>query len=795
MASSDEYLEPLNGLRVLDLADEKASYCSKLLADLGAEVVKMEQPGGERSRLAGPFVQGQPHTGASLSFWYNNAGKRGLTLDLESETDRATIRQMVRGCDVVVESFTPGYLDGLGLGYKGLSAINPGLVMASVTGYGQTGPYSKYKSCDLTASASGGQMYLNGRPDRAPLKPCGNQSYYLGSLFAANGILLALHWRDRSGKGQYIDISLQEAVAAALEHVLVRYFHDDVIPCRQGALQWNCSSDIFPCRDKFVLCTFNREWDTLLELLNSQCMAADLTHPAWSDEEFRKTHIENIQEIMSFWTCTQDSKGVFELGQSMRFPWGIVNSIEAVAKNEQLRARGFFLTARHPAAPKEFKVPGPVIKFDDAPVYKWRPAPSAGEHDAEQFFTTSPNKTANTQPKEKVDRPLDGIKILDFTWMLAGPYATRLLADFGAEVIKVQSRKVATGAERNDTGYFAAWNRNKLGITLDLSNIEARGLVLDLVKKCDAVIENFTTRVMENWGFTYEKLKEVNPQLVMVSLSGFGHMGPWRDYAALGPSLQALSGITELTSYDDGRPYGIGLAYADHVSGLYAALAALSALRRRDMTGKGAFVELSEYEAACSLLGPELMGFSLNGKGTKPAGNGAGWQQAAPHGCYRCRGEDRWLTIAVFSDEEWSAMRKVMGDPDWTQQDRFNTMQGRRENPEELDSLIAGWTAKHPPQKLAHMLQEAGVPAAAVSDADDLAKDPQLEDRGFFIELKHPALGKVRADANPIRMSGSPAQYTKAAPLLGEDNRRIFVDFLGMDECRFKDYVDRGIIA
>jgi len=797
MTSSDAS-QPLTGVRVIDLSDEKASYCSKLLADLGAEVVKVEQPSGDPSRTAGPFADCMPGPERSLSFWYNNGRKLGLTLDIENPESKQAFLELVSASDVMVESFAPAHLEALGLGFETLSSINSGLIMVSVTGFGQTGPYSKYKTCDLVACASGGQMHVSGRPDKSPLKPYGNQSYNLASLLAANGILLALRWRIGTGKGQHIDISLQEAVAGSLEHVLVQYFNEGIVPCRQGALQWNCSSDIFPCRDKSVILTFNREWGTLVELLDRRGMAADLTHPAWWDEEFRKQHIENIQEVLSFWTCIEDSKDVFELGQAMRFPWAIVDSIEDVLKNAQLNGRGFFLAAQHPCAKEQFKVPGPVIRFNAACENGWQRAPFIGEHNDMMRQLGSrggANYPASRQGRPGLRLPLEGVRVLDFTWMLAGPYATRMLADFGAEVIKVQSHKTASGAEQNDTGYFANWNRNKLGITLDLSRAEARELALDLVKKCDVVIENFTPRVMDNWGLDYEKLKQANPGLVMVSLSGFGHSGPWRDFAALGPTEQALSGLTELTSYIDGRPYGIGFAYADHISGLYASLAVVSALNRRDITGTGAYVDISEFEATCSLLGPAIIDYALTGNVARPVGNGPGWQLAAPHGCYPCKGEDRWCVIAVFTEGEWRALCDVMGGPAWSKEDKFNSVQKRSHNSGELDILIGGWTADYPPHNLMKMLQEAGVPAAAVNKADDLANDPQLMARSFFVDLTHPVLGRIRADGNPVRLSATPPCYRKASPQLGADNRRVFVNLLGMDERKFEQYVNDSIIA
>jgi crotonobetainyl-CoA:carnitine CoA-transferase CaiB-like acyl-CoA transferase len=833
MPPSADCNAPLSGLRVLDLAGEKAAFCSKLLADMGAEVVKVEPPGGCPSRRAGPFVNGQKGPDSSLSFWYENSGKSGITLDLENSRDRQKFLSLAASSDALVESFRPSYLEGIGLGYSELSTANPGLVMASVTGFGQSGPYAQYKSSALIAAASGGQMSACGQPGRHPLKPYGGQPYYTASLFAACGILLALRCRELTGRGQHIGISLQEAIAAALEHVLAQYFFEETVAVRRGSLQWNAASGIFPCRDGHVLLTFSREWDTLAELLGSRGMAAGLADPAWRDADYRRQHIGKIQEAISSWTCLQDREELFRLGQDMRFPWAAVNSIADVVENEHLRECGYFVNAQHTLKPGGFKVPRPAINFADAPGYGWQPAPVAGEYngDLEELMkhAGAPEGTPLRYQKchcegesklraegvavsgEAIFRcgfsnppenacvpsgaPLRGVRVLDFTWMLAGPYATRLLADFGAEVIKVQSKLTATGAEQNDTGYFANWNRNKLGITLDLSRPEARQLALELSKKCDLVMENFTPRVMEGWGLGYGDLKLVKPDIVMVSLSGFGHTGPWRNYAALGATVQALSGLTQLTSYDDGHPDGIGFAYADHISGLYAALAALAALRRRDMTGQGAYVDISELEAACNTLGPALLDYSVNGREAGPAGNKAEWGQAAPHGCYRCQGEDRWCVIAVFSEEEWQSLCNAVGRPQWALQDKFSSIQSRLQHADELDTLIETWTENYTPQEVMEMLQAAGVPAAAVNDARDLANDPQLNERGFFAILEHPVLGLTRADGNPIRLSATPPQYSRAAPLLGGDNRRVFIDMLGMDEEKFKRYVAEGIIA
>ena len=393
------------------------------------------------------------------------------------------------------------------------------------------------------------------------------------------------------------------------------------------------------------------------------------------------------------------------------------------------------------------------------------------------------------------DRPLTGIRVLDFTWMLAGPYATRIFADSGAEVIKVQSKKTAGGAGSNLTGYFNTWNRNKRSITLDLSHPEAREMVLKLTAKSDVVIENFSPRVMPNWGLNYEKLKEVKPNLIMLSMSAVGQGGPWKDYVAFAPTLHALSGLTHLTSFEKDAPIGLGYAYADIIAGLYAAMAVLAALEHRDRTGQGQYIDLSEYEAICTLMGPSLLDVSVNEKEILPHGNSPDYVESAPYGCYKCSGEDRWCVIAVSCEEEWQSLCHVLGNPDWMKKNKFTTMARRKENRKELDELLTKWTIQHTAEEVINLLQEAGISSGVVQNAEDLSRDPQLMARNFFVQLEHPVLGKTVSDRSSIGFEEEFTVGWKAAPQLGEDNRHVFLELLGFSEEELSHYVESGVIG
>jgi len=346
--------------RVLDFADEKASFCSKILADLGAHVIKVERPGGDSSRTIGPFWKNSCHSEESLSFWYNNANKLGVTLNLEKNDGRIIFAKLVENADVVVESFPPGYLDKLGLSFEFLSGINPRIIMASVTGFGQDGPRKGFKACDLVASALGGQMYVCGSPSLPPIKAYGQQSYLAASLHATVGILLALRRRARTGKGAHLDISLQEAVASTLEHVMVRYFHEQVVAKRRGSRHWNDFFCVLPCKNGFIHLTPFVGWETLVDLLNNEGMAQDLTDEKWKDEEYRAENLDHLIEVLGEWTKTYKVDDLFQLGQRMRFPWAPIHSPKEILASPQLKARGFFMDFDH-------SEPGSVISFPGLP--------------------------------------------------------------------------------------------------------------------------------------------------------------------------------------------------------------------------------------------------------------------------------------------------------------------------------------------------------------------------------------------------------------------------------------------
>ena len=384
MERKDRQMDLLEGIQVLDLADEKASFCSKLLADLGGRVIKIERPGGDPSREIRPFIGDSPHPEGSLLFFCNNTNKLGITLNLEHEDGIKIFLQLLQKTDIVVETFS-SYLKQKGLGFDVLCLENRRLIQVSITGFGENGPRGHYKSCELVASAFGGQMFVTGSPSTPPLKPFGDQSYFTASLFAAVSILLALRKRAQSGKGEHLDISLQEAAVSTLDHVMVRYFYENTIARRLGGVYWNYSFCILPCKDGHILLAPFQQWGTLVEWIENEGMAEDLVEKKYCEEEYRLAHIVHILRVLEQWTRIHTVQELFESGQALRYPWAPISSLKEVLSNPQLKARSFFIDVEHPEMKRSIAYPGSPYKFSHASIDRWKRPPLVGEDNVQIY--------------------------------------------------------------------------------------------------------------------------------------------------------------------------------------------------------------------------------------------------------------------------------------------------------------------------------------------------------------------------------------------------------------------------
>lgn len=408
---------------------------------------------------------------------------------------------------------------------------------------------------------------------------------------------------------------------------------------------------------------------------------------------------------------------------------------------------------------------------------------------------------------------LDGIRILDLGWAMAGPQATRILADFGAEVIKVESHarldmgRTVFGphvGERgvDSSGYFNNFNRNKRGVTLNMAKPEGRAIFAQLVAISDGVLENFSSSVMRQWGFDYDGLRRIRPDIVYVSMAGLGHSGPYEHYQTFGPTVQALSGLTHQSGFADMQPAGWGYSYMDHTGGYFGAIAMLQALFHRRRTGEGQYVDLSQVEAAITLTGTATLDYAVNGRRSTREGNRSAWPPIAPHGVYRCAaepgdpvGDDDWVAIAAEADEQWHALAGALGHTEWIDDARFATLNARIVNQDALNELIGSWTRTHTAKEAQRLLQTAGVPAGRVQRSRELYDDdPQLAHRGTFPVVEHPLLGAHRVDGMPAQLSRTPAEFRRGGPLLGEDNVYVCGELLGMDEAEIARLTEAEVL-
>jgi benzylsuccinate CoA-transferase BbsE subunit len=373
----------LAGLKILDLTGHRAQLCARLLADMGADVIKVEPPSGDDARRIGPFVGDLPHRDRSLFFWFYNLNKRSLTLDLADARGRDLLLQLARGADVVIESYAPGTLDRLGLGWNVLQRENPALVLCSIAPFGQTGPYRDYVADDTVLTAMGGMLYVNGFPSHPPVRPLGLQAYHSASYFGATAVMLALIHRDQTGAASWIDLSQQEATAAAVEHVAAGYFERAEAEPRRGTLHWSRFFRVGKCRDGYIMHCSLGDWTSLIEWVQADGKAADLVAPEYHEVMHRFLKAEHLFDVLDDWVKDYQRDELLERAQLLRQPYATVRPPEALFEDEQLASRGFFVEVEHPELGRKFRYPGAPYVLSATPWRARRRPPLLGEHSAE----------------------------------------------------------------------------------------------------------------------------------------------------------------------------------------------------------------------------------------------------------------------------------------------------------------------------------------------------------------------------------------------------------------------------
>ena len=828
MQLSNADTTPLGPYRVLDLTEGGYNWCGRVLADLGADVIKVEPPGGSPTRLRGPFFQDQRHPERSLYWFAYCLNKRGITLDLEAGDGRDHLRALAATADILLESFQPGCLAGLGLGYDDLAKINPGLVYTSITPFGQTGPRAHYQATDMTLWAMGGMQYLCGDEDRPPVRVSLPQAELNAAAQGAAGSLVALWERTRSGRGQHVDVSTQAAVIWTTMNASSHPpLHQENLE-RSGAVRTMGHLEnrtMFACKDGYVTAVISggivggTSMQRLTEWMDGEgCAAQFMKDTDWpaqdvaaltmmlpDSKESREYH--EMQRLVERFFSTKTKQQIFDKAVSDGILVAPCNTVQDISESRQLKARKYWESVAHPELGVSITYPGAYVKLTETPIeIRGRP-PLAGEHNEEILGGLKPvEPKAEASPPSASDTPaFEGLRVLDMSWVGVGPITMKYLADHGATVIRVESYSRADPARSvapfkdmkagfNRSQFPANFNTNKLGLGLNMRRPESVALVKRIIRdwRPDVIAESFTPGSMAKWGLDYQEVIKLKPDVVYFSTCQLGQTGPDAAFGGYGNQAAGMAGFNYLTGWPDREPVAVYGAYTDFINPPNAIAAVIGALEYRRRTGMGQHVDLSQYECAVQFLAPAVLDYHVNGRAAGRRGNRD--DLFCPHGVYPCADPPeglvkggRWLAIAVRSEAEWEGLKGLLGHPAWAEDPGFATVDGRREREDELDRRLAEWTSPQEAYALMSRLQGAGIPAGVVQAASDLWEDPQLRHRGYFRWLEHKECGPMPYDGPQFLLSRTPAQHKTAAPTVGQHNERVLGDIIGLSSDEIAD--------
>jgi crotonobetainyl-CoA:carnitine CoA-transferase CaiB-like acyl-CoA transferase len=802
----------LEGVRVLDLADRSAALTGRLLADLGAEVILVEPPAGNPIRRLAPFVDDKPGPERSFHHLYLNANKSSVVLDLDDPADRSRFLDLVATAQVVIDTERPGRLEELGLGHDVLAARSPGLIQISVTPHGLDTPWRHRRATDLTSCAAGGLVWISGEPKGTPVHGGATPAYAMAGLGGTSAALVALTNRERDPEfvGVHVDISLQEAAAMAVMQTATpsQWTWFDRIPRRPGL------SAVLKCADGGYVGLLVRpdRFDEFLAWCGRVGIEHDMTHDDWKWSLLTAPRQGNpvvraTLDLAEALTRDEFADGALE-ADLVCLP---VLDFDDLGHHEQFTVNRQFATIRHDGLGRELGVVrSPVDALDEEVVIG--PAPVLGadqalldgldDLDAGAEPAGPPAAPRSSTPDTSTPDParaLDGIRVVDFGWVLAAPIGTRLLASFGAEVLRVESsRKPDSMRQQHGPngkpdpdlgGLFNSVNAGKKSLTVDLTTEAGMELIRDLIATSDLVVNNFRPGAMERMGLGYETLRKLKDDIVLLNMPGAHRHGPWAVRSSMGNILMAASGFNMLTGFEGERPRGIGIAYPDFTSPHLLVSTALAALRQRDRTGQGQEIHLAQLSGIVGLLGVEWMWYSATGR-QPPRPNNRDLNHC-PHGVFPARpsedSDDEWVAIAVAGDDQWQALCQAMGRPDLASDRRFASHADRKKHEDALDVEIAAWTATQDKWSCAERCQVAGVAAAPVEHlADTYDRDPQLRHHYQIVNQPVAPDIDVPIDREMAQWRGADHRLVRS-PMLGEHNEYIVREILGRSE---QNYID-----
>ena len=801
----------LQGIRVVEFGDGIATaYCGALLAAGGAEIIKLEPLGlGDTVRTLPPLVTGVAETEASGMHAFLNAGKRSVQLDLSQPEAAKTAMQLAAKADVLLEGLAPGTLDDLGLGHSNLAKANPRLVTVSMSWFGSGGPRASWRGTDAVAQALSGFLYPIGPKEGPPIIPGGYNAQITAGLTAYIAVAAALVGRLAGDAGAHIDQSVLEAQLTYTETTGVRAAYDAAPTERKGLNKFapTYPQTIYPASDGWIGVTVLTplQWRACCELIGAPELIDD---PRFRTSKDRNERADELDPYLAPLFAKRTAAEWFHEGQARRVPLALVPTMEDMLSLDHFVQRDVLAPFSHPDL-GDFTAAAIPWKLAGTPLKRGGVAPRLGEHTDAVLMELQDETIADSTSLEgdsSDQAPLREVRIVDLTMGWSGPLATRHMADMGAEVVKIEACKYpdwwrgwehtaesVAAQEHEKSPAFNQINRNKLGVAIDLTTDEGRQLALKLVARADAVIENQATGVMDKLGLSYAALKEVNPEIIMLSLPAFGAEGPWSGYRGYGSTVEHGAGLPHLSGDAEGPPVQTHVAYGDACGGLNAAAALLTALYHRKATGEGQRVELSQVECIMQLGVHGTINQGLTG--APPARTGNRHPIYIPHGCFPCREPDSWVVVATTSDSAWIKLAHTIGRPDLADDESLATTAGRRAHEDTLEAALSAWTKTRTPFEAMTELQTVGIAAGAVVRGSELATEPGLLARGFWKDVPRAVVGMKPHPLTAWHYNGRRAEIRHPAPLLGEHNREVFVGLLGISEEEHHALTESGIIG
>lgn len=749
-------------------------------------------PSGRAAGLAGKLWAGWGHdvvqvvpapvdTERADRLW-RDTGKRRVQLDWHTSDGRDALASLVWRADVLLDPTGPGGLSAMGWDEATLRRRYPGLIVASVSPFGLTGPYAAYQAEEITLYAATGLMQATGDAARAPLTagvPVCSDSAGLKTFIA---VQMALFRRGRDGGGDFIEIAMAEAAMENVEIALAQWLNMGTVACRNGDEHAMVPWRTYDCRDGEVVITSGpmRHW------LDGACLfeAPELLDELASMAD-RIPQRERVGELMAPWLRRTPRHTVYHEGQRAGLAWGYVASLDDALASEQNYARQAFVSQQRTDG-QRYRLPDAPFHASGMP-WQTRPAPTRS---IDVQTLDWPRQKTEHQSTTQDRAPLDGVRVLDFTHDWAGPHAARVLADYGAEVIKIEYPMRLDGMRGgyrdriNDHARFWQLHRNKSSIALDLRDDADHATACSLMADADLVLDNSRPGVMADLGLDYAALRCLKDDIVMVSMSAFGATGPQAQYAGYGGTIEAVSGLQSLTGYPgDARTRRV--REIDVVNGVFGACAAMAALLHRQRTGDGQWVDLSEQETCTWLAGAAIIDRDLQGPADDFVGNRH--RQRAPQGCYRCGGEDRWVVLTIRDSTEWQALCDAIDAPDWIHDRRLSDVAARRVAHDDIDTVIEAWTGNQDALAVEQRLQAAGLAAAMVRSARDLGEDPHLATRQWFAEV-----ADARLPGLPFHFARGGGVVRQRGPALGADNRRYDAHAMRLEPCQLGTAFDNS---